>query len=110
MELVGVDFAEQGNGLRGPFGQVWNKDVIAFHHTDAGFAIGFAQQFFKASDGRIFASVDMLRRITEATYDTRSTGWKKCLVPAQSLWGAFPYLPLDDNTIFLVASVDTFER
>lgn len=106
LALMDRGFSQEGQGLKTPSGQVWKKDLVAFRTAD-GFGVGFVKHLFKASEGRFLAHVDRLYRHTEAIYDTSLRTLRRCLVPAECLHGAFPYLPLDDTNIWLVASSDT---
>jgi hypothetical protein len=97
---------ETSAALRTPFGTMWRKDLVALV-AGPGFEVGFVEEFLKVREGRILASVAVLGRRSEAVYGLGPARSQK-LVPAETLRGPFPYLPLGNNTIFLVASADTF--
>ena len=102
---------EESASLRCPFGTMWKKDLVAFTAFEVGlggFEVGFVNGFFKVHGGSIFASIEVLGRETETVYALDSRRSRTKLVAAPCLLGAFPYLPSDGNTIFLVASADCF--
>jgi len=106
-DLQELDAQEVCAALKTPVGTLWKKDLVAFS-VELGFGVGFVNAFYKVRGGKIFASVSVLARVTETVYDLNADLSRLSLVQAQCLRGAFPYMPLDDNTIFLVASGDCF--
>jgi hypothetical protein len=108
MKLAELGAYEQSAALKAPVGTMWTKDLVAFAPAGAGFEVGFVNGFYKVREGRILASISALGRVNQAVYHLDSRLSRLSLVPAQCLLGAFPYLPLGDNTIFLVASADSF--
>ena len=104
-QLFQLGAQERSSALRTPLGTMTSKDLVVYT-TSADFQVGFVKAFFKLQDGRIFASLTVLNRVSATEYSRDPTLTRRGLVACQCLRGAFPYLPVDDNTIFLVASAD----
>jgi hypothetical protein len=107
VKLAELGAHEQSAALRSPVGTMHWKDLVAFT-TAAGFEVGFLAGVFKVRDGSILAAVDVLARISETVYSLDVALSRTSLVAASVVRGSFPYLPLDGDTIFLVASADSF--